>query len=84
MSNSQGVPRGGPVQHFMTKADDLPELFFLPYGDKKDVMLAILSQNSKLDPRSSFYTVDSGPRYIFCSSDVYLITSFGDQRMFVW
>mmetsp|Transcript_100749 Transcript_100749/g.139989 ORF Transcript_100749/g.139989 Transcript_100749/m.139989 type:complete len:149 (-) Transcript_100749:447-893(-) len=51
--------QSAPVKPEKGLADDLPELFFSPYGDKKDVMLAILSQNSKLDPRSSFYTVDA-------------------------
>ena len=44
----------------VAKADDLPELF-LTYAGEEDVF-AIMSQNSKMAPRSSFYTVDSGPR----------------------
>ena len=44
----------------VAKADDRE--LFLPYMGEEDELFAIMSQNSKMAPRSSFYTVDSGPR----------------------
>lgn len=76
--------QSAPVKPEKGLADDLPELaIFSPYGDEKDVMLAILSQNSKLAPRSSFYTVDAPeglPRNLGAAPNR-LMHEYGRERM---